>query len=152
MCTLVHFLTRYMRPEQRPAAALADSSEFSSPSLHGQVLSPTTVGHSGATLSPTTLTPPNKGKLKVRQKKRTKESKQRKIQPRAGPARPLKPGPPPRPCPRPPGPPRCPGSDTLQPTHPRVSQKTASVWPGKVCCGNAGLGRDKVMYESLPLL
>ena len=152
MCTLVHFLTRYMRPEQQPAAALADSSEFSSSSLHGQVLSPTTVGHSGATLSPmvgdifnlgtwkvtlkiynllqppsvflilsmdcrappilstlltrtylsvngwgyklskrlrsalvqgvphhTTLTPPNKGKLKARQNKRTKERKQRKI-------------------------------------------------------------------------
>ena len=51
MCTLVHFLTHYMRPEQRPAAALADSSEFSSPSLHGQVLSPTTVGHSGNPIS-----------------------------------------------------------------------------------------------------
>ena len=141
-----------MRPEQRPAAALADSSEFSSPLLHGQVLSPTTVGHSGATLSPITLTLPNKGKLKARQNKRTKERKQRKIQPRAGPAHPLKLGPPPHTYPRPPGPPRCPGGDTLQPTHPPVSQKTASVWQGKVCCGNAGLGRDKVMYESLPLL
>ena len=62
-------------------AALADSSEFSPP-LHDQVPSPTTLGHTGASLTPAPH-PPDA------QIKEDKGKRQRKIQSRAGPARPL---------------------------------------------------------------
>ena len=55
VCVYVfYFLSRCMRPEgpwQRLAAALADSSFFYLP-LYDRILSPTTMGYTGATLSP----------------------------------------------------------------------------------------------------
>ena len=55
VCVYVfYFLSRCMRPEgpwQRLAAALADSSLFYLP-LYDRILSPTTMGYTGATLSP----------------------------------------------------------------------------------------------------
>ena len=58
-CAYVFYLiSRCMRPEgplQRLAATLADSSAFLTPPKHGRILSPTTLGHTGATPSPTAL-------------------------------------------------------------------------------------------------
>ena len=54
VCVCLVFLSRYMRlegPWQRLAAALADSSLFYTP-IHDHDLSPTTVGYTGAILSP----------------------------------------------------------------------------------------------------
>ena len=63
VCVFLYLLTRYMRPEgpwQRLAAALADSSAFLNP-FRDQILSPTTMGHTGAALSPPPHHPPNEG-------------------------------------------------------------------------------------------
>ena len=74
MCVCLLFVSRCMRPEgpwQRPAAALAGSSDYH-PLLHDRLPSPTTMDYTGASLSPTTLSRLTKEK-KGKSGKMTKE-------------------------------------------------------------------------------
>ena len=91
MCVCLLFVSRCMRPEgpwQRLAAALAGSSDYH-PLLHDRLPSPTTMGYTGASLSPTTLSRLTKERKKKKGRWKDDEGKrQRKVQPRAGPARP----------------------------------------------------------------
>ena len=69
-------LARYMRPEgpwQRLASALADSSAFLTP-FKDQILSPTTMGHTGATLSPPHDPPDKKRRYQIDKGKKQRKS------------------------------------------------------------------------------
>ena len=98
VCVCLLFISRCMRPEgpwQRLAAALADSSAFYSP-LQDQILSPTTLSYTGASLPPTPFIRQTKERMS-----QEKGKGQKKIYPRVGLAHPPHSpvlGPLPRPC------------------------------------------------------